>query len=136
MSIIQAVKEISKNQAFTKHIGAELDISEDGIVKMTLDIAPHHMQQYNFVHGGVISYLADNSLTFAGGIALNGNAVTSEYKINYLRPAIGKRLLCRAKAISAGSNQSVCSCEIFVITDDGKEKLCAVATGTIVRAKI
>lgn len=26
-----------------------------------------HLQQHGFVHGGVISYLADNALTFAGG---------------------------------------------------------------------
>jgi len=27
-------------------------------------------------------------ITFAGGLALGGNALTSEFKINYLKPAV------------------------------------------------
>jgi uncharacterized protein (TIGR00369 family) len=78
----------------------------------------------------VLSYLADNALTYAGGTALNGPAVTSEMKINYVRPAIGERLIARAVAIHTGKTQSVCRCDVFVIKD-GQEKLCAVAQGTI-----
>ena len=33
-----------------------------------------------------MSYLADNALTYAGGTALGSNALTLEFKINYVRP--------------------------------------------------
>ena len=86
--------------------------------------------QHGFLHGGVLSYLADNALTFAGGRRLEGQVVTGEYKINYIRPARGDALLARAKAISSGKTQSVPRCEIYALTD-GTERLCAAAQGTI-----
>jgi uncharacterized protein (TIGR00369 family) len=95
-----------------------------------VNIVDQLQQQHGFVHGGVLSYLADNALTYAGGTALNGPAVTSEMKINYVRPAIGERLVARAIAMHTGKTQSVCRCDVFVIKD-GQEKLCAIAQGTI-----
>ncbi|MDF3888254.1 PaaI family thioesterase, partial [Cupriavidus basilensis] len=58
--------------------------------------------------------------------------VTSEYKINYLRPAIGEMLIARAECLSRGRQQAVVRCDVFVLKD-GEEKLCAVAQGTIAR---
>jgi uncharacterized protein (TIGR00369 family) len=101
---------------------------------LSIPIADHLKQQHGFVHGGVISYLADNSITFAGGLALGGNALTSEFKINYLKPAIGSLLVARAHAKSVGKRQAVCQCEIFVV-ENGEEKLCAIAQGTVVPAQ-
>ena len=62
------------------------------------------------MHGGVVSYLADNALTYAGGTALSVPVVTSEYKINYVRPAVGERLVARAMAEYVGKTQAVCRC--------------------------
>lgn len=105
------------------------DLSLDS-AELTLPIVEHLKQQQGFVHGAVISYLADNTITFAGGLALNGNALTAEFKINYLRPAIGDRLIARAKARSIGKCQAVCQCDVYAVAD-GKEKLCALAQGTV-----
>jgi uncharacterized protein (TIGR00369 family) len=118
------------SQPFSQLLGAELVDLEPGRAELALNIADSHKQQHGFVHGGVLSYLADNALTFAGGIALGVPAVTAEFKVNYVRPAIGQRLIARAQAVHTGKTQSVCRCEIFVIAD-GQEKLCAVAQGTI-----
>jgi len=57
--------------------------------------------------------------------------VTSEYKINYVRPAVGDRLVARARAEYVGKSQAVCRCEVYAVTIHG-EKLCAMAQGTIV----
>nr|WP_237475214.1 PaaI family thioesterase [Xanthomonas sp. LMG 9002] len=81
-----------------------------------------------------MSYLADNALTFAGGLALGGDALTAEFKINYLRPARGTRLIARAQSIGKGKRQAVCRCDI-VSVEEGGEGLCAVAQGTIVTAR-
>jgi acyl-coenzyme A thioesterase PaaI-like protein len=53
-------------------------------VEIRLPISRQITQQHGFVHGGVVSYLADNALTFAGGRCLEGMVVTGEYKINYI----------------------------------------------------
>ena len=118
------------SQPFSQLVGAELTtFSADG-AELRVVVTHSLLQQHGFVHGGVLAYLADNALTFAGGGALGAAVVTSEFKINYLRPAKGDALVARAKVLSAGKTQAVCRCEIYAIDAD-EEKLCAAAQGTI-----
>jgi uncharacterized protein (TIGR00369 family) len=119
-------------QPFSMLLGAELMSTGTHELALCLPIRDELRQQHGFVHGGVISYLADNALTFAGALALGPRVVTGEYKINFLRPAINGTLMARARVVHAGRSQATCQCNIFVM-DDGKEKLVAVAQGTINR---
>ncbi|GGB07257.1 hypothetical protein GCM10011491_39200 [Brucella endophytica] len=64
---------------------------------------------------------------------MGGNALTSEFKINYLKPARGTELIARANTKSSGKRQAVCQCEIFAVVE-GHETLCALAQGTVVGA--
>lgn len=124
-------RRILAEQPFSILIGAELTAFEPGRAELRVKVRHELKQQYGFVHGGVLSYLADNALTYAGGSALSGQGiVTSEFKINYLRPAIGDSLIARAQVIHAGKSQAVCRCDIFAMTGN-EEKLCATAQGTI-----
>jgi uncharacterized protein (TIGR00369 family) len=122
-------------QSFSRLIGAELTALSESASEIHLKVRDDLRQQYGFVHGGVLSYLADNALTFAGGAALGGPAVTSEMKINYIRPAVDEELIARASVISAGRTQSVARCKIFSV-EGGVERLCAAAQGTIVVARL
>ena len=122
-------KKILAAQPFSRLLGAELVLFEKGRAKIELVIRQELKQQHGFVHGGVISYLADNCLTYAGGSVL-GDSVTSEFKINYTRPALGEKLIAEASVLSSGKRQAVCECKVIVLTDEG-EKLVAVAQGTI-----
>ncbi|MCX5845391.1 MAG: PaaI family thioesterase [Deltaproteobacteria bacterium] len=123
-------KEILASQPFSVLIGAELLSFSQGYAELKIPIRPELKQQHGFVHGGVISYAVDNTLTFAGGSVLGTSVTTSEFKINYLRPAIGDFLFARATVIHAGKSQAVCRCDVFV-SKDGKESLCATSQGTI-----
>ncbi|MDQ3064262.1 MAG: PaaI family thioesterase [Acidobacteriota bacterium] len=120
-------------QPFSRLLGAELTEFSAELVEIVVPITEQIKQQNGFVHGGVISYAADNALTFAGGAALGAAVVTSEYKINYLKPGIGAKLIARAMVIHAGKNQVVCRCDVFAVGADGAEILCAAAQGTIVK---
>ena len=119
-------------QPFSVLLGAELMHTGTHELTLCLPIRDDLRQRHGFVHGGVISYLADNALTFAGALALGPRVVTGEYKINYLRPAVNGTLMARAQVVHAGRSQATCQCNIFVM-DDGREKLIAVAQGTINR---
>jgi uncharacterized protein (TIGR00369 family) len=119
-------------QPFSMLLGAELTRTGADDLTLCLPIRDELRQQHGFVHGGVISYLVDNALTFAGALALGPKVVTSEYKINYLRQAVNGTLMARAHVVHAGRTEATCQCNVFV-TDDGKEKLIAVALGTINR---
>jgi uncharacterized protein (TIGR00369 family) len=125
-------RDILAKQPFSVLLGAELAALAPGQVELQLALRPEHLQQNGFAHGGVVSYLADNALTFAGGTAMQVPVVTSEFKINYVRPAVGERLVARASADAVSKTQAVCRCEVFAVKD-GAEKLCALAQGTIVR---
>ena len=122
--------KVFSSQPFTTFIGARLADVGPGSATIAIDVVPHLLQQHGFVHGGVLSYLADNTITFAGGLALGKNALTSEFKINYLRPAVGEGLIARSSCIHAGRSQAVTRCDVFAV-QDGVEKLCATAQGTI-----
>jgi len=118
-------------QPFSRYLGARLTSMISGSAELTVPITPDLLQQHGFAHGGVISYAADNALTFAGGSVLGADVLTAEYKINYLKPARGERLIARARVVSSGSRQAVCACEVWAATGQD-ETLCAVAQGTIV----
>jgi len=118
-------------QGFSRLLGTELTGFDDGRAELALTLRDDHRQQNGFAHGGVIAYLADNALTYAGAAALGGVPVlTLEMKINYLRPGIGERLIARAEVISAGKRQAVCQARVFAL-QGGAEKLIAAAQGTI-----
>lgn len=119
------------SQPFSILLGAELLAFSEGGAELRIPIRDDLKQQHGFLHGGVISYAADNALTFAGGGALGPGVVTSEFKINYIRPALGDWIVARATVVYAGKNQAVCRCEVFV-SRSGQERLCATAQGTIV----
>lgn len=122
-------KRILKEQPFNQVVGAEISVFETGKAELTLPIRDELKQNFGFVHGGVLSYLADNCITFAGASVLD-KCVTSEYKINYLTPAIGETLYARATVLSSGKTQATCECKIYALKEDN-EKLVAVALGTL-----
>jgi uncharacterized protein (TIGR00369 family) len=126
-------RDAMSRQPFSALLNARLDSFTPGLAELSVPVVPGLLQQHGFVHGGVLSYLADNALTFAGGSVL-GDAVTSEFKINYLRPAKNaERLLAVATVVGSGKTQAVCRCDIFVLR--GEERtLCAAAQGTIRKA--
>ncbi|EDZ97978.1 thioesterase superfamily protein [Burkholderia sp. H160] len=119
-------------QPFSMLLGAELMHASNDEFTLCLPIRDELRQQHGFVHGGVISYLADNALTFAGALSLGPRVVTGEYKINYLRPAVKGTLIARASVVYAGRHQATCQCSVFVM-EGNREKLVAVAQGTVNR---
>lgn len=125
-------RQVLAARPFSLLLGTTLESFSYGSVVLRLPIRDTFLQQNGFVHGGVLSYAADSALTFAGGSVLGPNVLTSEYKINYLRPAVGKGLVARGTVVHAGRRQAVCRCDIHTVDENGEEKLCATAQGTIV----
>jgi len=120
-------------QPFSRFLGADLRAVSATSAEIHIRNRTDLQQQHGFVHGGVISYLADNALTFAGGLALGGDALTVEYKINYAKPATGDTIIARAETLVTTRRQAVCQCSIYAL-EAGSEHLVAVAQGTIVVA--
>jgi len=129
-ALLERGRAVLASQPFSVLLGAELTAVSDDEVTLELALREELKQQYGFAHGGVLSYLADNALTWVGAQALGTNVVTVEMKINYLRPGIGERLVARASVLSATRNFAVTRCEVYV-RREGKDVLCAAAQATI-----
>jgi uncharacterized protein (TIGR00369 family) len=126
-------REVLARQPFSVLLEARLDAFFPGGAELSVPLAPTLLQQNGFAHGGVLAYLADNALTYAGGSVL-GDVLTAEFKINYLRPATdADRLVAVATVVGSGKTQAVCRCDIF-LERGGERKLCAAAQGTIRKA--
>lgn len=123
-------RRVLASQPFSMLLGVELLGGAEGNVEFRIPIRDELKQQYGFVHGGVIGSAADTALTFAGGTVLGSAVVTSGFTVNFLRPAQGDFLIARATVVHGGRTQAVCRCDVFV-SEDGVERLCAIAQGTI-----
>ncbi len=131
MDMFKVGQAVLEAQPFSRLLGTTIHSISTQSITLELILRADMLQQNGFAHGGIVSYLVDNAMTFAGGGVLGVNVLTSEYKINYLRPAQGERLQARAMVLHSGKRQAVVRCDAYVITE-GQEKCCATALGTIV----
>jgi acyl-coenzyme A thioesterase PaaI-like protein len=118
-------------QPFSALLGAELHGAQRraGASWGVPTVTDKLRQQHGFVHGGVLSYAADNALTFAGGTALRVPVLTSRVQDQLRAPCHWGAARWRApSAVHRGKSQAVCRCDVFVVKD-GVEKLCARGAG-------
>jgi uncharacterized protein (TIGR00369 family) len=89
-------------------------------------------QQERFFHGAVTGAIADN----AGGYAAlmlappDREVLTVEYKINFLAPAPGEKLVARGEVVTTGRRLFVCRSEVSAVAD-GEERACALMLQTV-----
>lgn len=103
-------------------------------------LASQRFSLWTMRSSNTVSFTAESSVTppttrrlLAGGLVFEGAPVAkSEFKINYLKPATGERLIACASIVHAGKNQVVCRGDVFVADADAAGTLCAVAQGPIV----
>ncbi len=132
-SLLEIGRAVLALQPFSVHIGAELVTFEPGRAELSITVQAHLRQQNGYVHGGIVSYLVDNALTFAGGSVLGPNVLTQEFKVSYLRPAKGERVVARATVLYSSKRQAVCRCDVYGM-EGAEEVLCATSLGTILAA--
>lgn len=121
---LAAAQEALDAQPFSRLVQARITEFGHGAATLEIDIREELRQQHGFVHGGVLSYAADNTLTFAAATALGPAIVTGGFSIQYLRPAVGRTLRARAEVVQAGRRQAVCRCDLTVIGAEGR-RACA-----------
>nr|WP_315595199.1 PaaI family thioesterase [uncultured Cupriavidus sp.] len=89
-------------------------------------------QQHGFVHGGVVGMIADAAAGYAAMtmVSTEASVLTAEYKINFMAPARGEKIIARGKVVKAGKTLIVTSAEVFAVREGG-ESLCAVMQQTM-----
>ncbi|WP_406498848.1 PaaI family thioesterase [Streptomyces sp. NBC_00846] len=131
---LQMAQKVLDSQPFSGLVGARITAFGDGAATLEVDIRQELQQQNGFLHGGVLAYAADNSITFAAGTTLGPAVLTGGFSIQYIRPATGRTLIAYADVVHTGRRQAVVRCELFAAGEDEVRTLCAVAQGTVLSA--
>ena len=78
-------------QGLMTTLGAQLSLVQNGEVHITLPFSTNLSQQHGYVHAGAITSVVDSACGYAAlTVAPVGcEVVTAEFKINFMRPAIG-----------------------------------------------
>lgn len=77
------------------------DITADGREVRIECTPPRHFQGWaNVIHGGILSTLLDEAITYVGIASFNGPAVTAQLEIRFKKPAMaGDKLIVTAKRV-------------------------------------
>lgn len=125
-----------KSQGLMTTLGAELVSVEDGEVHISLPFSTHLSQQHGYIHAGAITSIVDNACGYAAltKAPAGYEVVTAEFKINFVRPALGERFVAIGKVQSAGKLLAVCTGEVHAFSASGS-KLVAIMQATIVSVR-
>jgi len=109
-------------QGFTEYIGLTAVSLKPGEFTTRIKLDEHHVQQDGFVHAGVIATMADHTAGYAAYslVPESHRILTIEYKINYLQPAKGNSLECKARVLRPGKQILITEAEVYSV--QGKAK--------------
>ena len=112
---------------YQRFLGVKCVESGDGSVTIRLPFRKELLRQEgsDWIHGGVISALADIAGDYAIVTRTGPGVPTIDLRIDWLRPARAGDLTARAKAVKVGRTIAVADIEI----EDQTGKLIAVARG-------
>lgn len=131
--IQERIADSFKSQGLMTTLGARLVSVAEGEVQIELPFSKQISQQHGYVHAGAITSVVDNACGYAALTkAPSGyEVVTAEFKVNFVRPAIGERFLAIGRVQSSGKLLTVCTGEVRAFV--GAEwKLVPIMQATIV----
>jgi uncharacterized protein (TIGR00369 family) len=119
-----------KATGFAEHIGTEwIDLDPDR-ASARIEIAPHHLQPYGIVHGGVYAALAESlcsAATYRAVMAEGKVAMGQANSTTFLRPIGEGHVNAVAVARHRGSTTWVWDVEL----SDDSDQVCALVRMTI-----
>jgi len=131
-SIEKRVKDSFARQTMMATIGAFVTRVEQGEVTVELPFRSDLTQQHGFLHAGVVTMIVDTACGYAALTQMPASAavLTAEYKVNFLSPAEGERLIARGRVLKPGRTLTVCFGEVHA-KKDGKDRLVATMLATM-----
>ena len=126
------VRDSFARQRAMATIGARLAAVRPGEIEIELAYREELTQQHRYIHGGIVGMLADNACGYAAFTLMPADAsvVSVEYKVNFLAPAEGERLVARARVLRPGRTLIVAEAEVAAFKD-GRETQVAACLATV-----
>ena len=118
------VRSSFAKQTAMQTLGAVMGKIEPGQVEIEMPFQAHLTQQHGFIHGGIVTSILDSACGYAAFSlsAPDSGVLTVEYKVNFVAPAKGERLVARGQVLRPGASITVCKGNV-VAYDGGEEKL-------------
>lgn len=100
---------------FLDYIGCSVDRSDKEEARLSIELRQEHLQHIGYIHGGVISTLADNTGWYVLKPYLDADqtAMTQVLTVNYLHPGKGKKLTALGKLVKMGKQTAFVTVELF-----------------------
>jgi uncharacterized protein (TIGR00369 family) len=116
---------------FDHTLGATLGRVAPGVVEIEVPFSAGVSQQHGFFHGGVMGAIADSACGYAAMTLTPAGAevLTVEYKVNFLSPGRGERLVARGRVTRPGRTLTVCAGDVVAVSG-GDERLVATMLAT------
>ena len=116
-------------------LGATLEAVEHGKVTVAIPFQDSLTQQHGYFHAGIMSSIADSACGYAAltTVAEDNEVLTVEFKINFLKPAMARKLIAIGQVIQSGKRLVICEGTVY---DETKEKVLAKMIATIIVTKI
>jgi uncharacterized protein (TIGR00369 family) len=132
-TIEKRIKDSFARQTAMATIGASVTRVEKGAVTIELPFRSDLTQQHGFLHAGVVTMIVDTACGYAALTRMPASAavLTAEYKVNFLSPAEGEKLVARGRVLKPGRTLTVCFGEVHAVKE-GKEKLVATMLTTMI----
>jgi uncharacterized protein (TIGR00369 family) len=113
-------------------LGARLLSVAPGDVEIELPFRDDLTQHHGFLAGAVVTAIVDVACGYAAMTLMPAGAsvLTVEYKVNFLSPARGQRLLARGRVVRPGRTVTVCAGDVVALID-GAEKPVATMLATM-----
>lgn len=122
-AIEQRIADSFAAQGLMNTLGAELAWVGDGEVHIAMPFSRQLSQQHGYIHAGAVTSIVDSACGYAALTrAPEGREVVSvEFKVNFLRPALGERFLAVGKVQNAGRSLAVCTGEVRAFAGEGPD---------------
>lgn len=130
------VRAAFARQGFMRNLGGRLLEIAPGRCVIEADFRDDLTQHHGLFHAGVLTTLADNACGFAA-MSLqppDGEVLTVEFKVSFLRPGIGVAAVARGEVMKPGRNLTFCRADVLVRDAAGTETLAATMLATMMAA--
>jgi uncharacterized protein (TIGR00369 family) len=129
---LERVRASFEKQGLMRLLDARVVEAGEGRCVIEVPFSDGLTQQERYFHGAVTGAIADT----AGGYAAltlappDREVLTVEYKVNFLAPAWGEKLVASGEVLSAGRRLFVCRAEVEAVEDD-ERRTCATLLQTV-----
>jgi uncharacterized protein (TIGR00369 family) len=129
------VRQSFARQGFMAAIGATMTRVSPGEVDIELPFRSDLTQQHGYMHGGVVTAIVDSACGYAAlSLMSTGTEVlTVEYKVNFLAPARGSRMIACGRVTRPGRTITVCTGDVFAVDGEARTLVATMLTTMLLR---